>query len=177
MMTADVFQYISSQDHRLMRRFQRWSAPRWVRYWMVLATRGGDGWAWYALGAAVLVWGGPSRFRAVGAGSAASLAGILLFRFLKKKIGRKRPSCLGPHCWAKLLPPDQFSFPSGHSITAFAVAVSVSLFYPSLGAALLFCASSVALSRIVLGLHFLSDVVVGSLIGVTLGTLAFYLFA
>ncbi len=42
-------------------------------------------------------------------------------------------------------------------------------FYPTLTAGLLFCAGSIALSRIILGLHFLSDVVVGCAIGVGLG--------
>jgi undecaprenyl-diphosphatase len=67
------------------------------------------------------------------------------------------------------LPPDQFSFPSGHSISAFAFALSIGLFEPSLMYGLLFCALSVAISRIMLGLHFLSDVIVGSLIGAGLG--------
>jgi undecaprenyl-diphosphatase len=67
------------------------------------------------------------------------------------------------------LPPDQFSFPSGHSINAFAFAVSIGLFEPSLMCGLILCALSVAISRIILGLHFLSDVVVGSLIGTGLG--------
>jgi len=74
-----------------------------------------------------------------------------------------------PHCWSTLLPPDQFSFPSGHSITAFAVVVSVAFFYPVLMAGLLFCALSVAVSRILLGMHFLSDVVAGAAIGSLLG--------
>jgi undecaprenyl-diphosphatase len=68
-----------------------------------------------------------------------------------------------------ILPPDQFSFPSGHSITAFAVAVPVGLFYPGLASVLLFLAASIALSRIILGMHFLSDVLAGSAIGAALG--------
>ena len=72
-------------------------------------------------------------------------------------------------CWATLLPPDQFSFPSGHSINAFAFALSIGLFEPSLMYGLILCALSVAISRIILGLHFLSDVVVGFLIGAGLG--------
>jgi undecaprenyl-diphosphatase len=64
-----------------------------------------------------------------------------------------------------LLPPDRFSFPSGHTITAFAVALSLAGFYPSLLVGLLFCASSIAVSRILLGMHFLSDVLAGALIG------------
>ena len=51
-----------------------------------------------------------------------------LFLHLKKATGRQRPCAFEPHCWATLLPPDQFSFPSGHTITAFAVAVSLSMF-------------------------------------------------
>ena len=52
-------------------------------------------------------------------------------------------------------------------MTAFAVAIPLSLFYPTLGIGLLFCALSIATSRILLGMHFLSDVVAGALIGAT----------
>ena len=68
---------------------------------------------------------------------------------------------------ANLLPPDQFSFPSGHSITAFSFAVGFGVYYPSLMPWLLFCAFSVAISRIVLGMHF-SDVAVGAGLGTIL---------
>jgi undecaprenyl-diphosphatase len=74
-----------------------------------------------------------------------------------------------PHCWAHLLPPDQFSFPSGHTITAFAVAVALGSFYPEMQPGLFFCAVSVAASRILLGMHFLSDVVAGASLGAVLG--------
>ena len=126
---------------------------------------------WLALvrhGLIVLLFGGPARFRAVGAGALAAGAGIALFLQLKKAAGRRRPCAIAPHCWATLLPPDQFSFPSGHTITAFAVAVSLGHFYPDLGIGLLFCALSVAASRILLGMHFLSDVVAGAAIGTIL---------
>ncbi len=90
--------------------------------------------------------------------------------------GRKRPCALEPHCWATLLPPDQFSFPSGHTITAFAVAVSLGVSYPAIFPGLLFCAASVALSRILLGMHFLSDVIAGALLGASLGYASVTLF-
>jgi undecaprenyl-diphosphatase len=82
-----------------------------------------------------------------------------------------------PHCWATLLPPDQFSFPSGHTITAFAFTLAVGCFCPHLMGILLFCALSVATSRIMLGMHFLSDVVVGAMLGAGLGYTSYMIFA
>jgi undecaprenyl-diphosphatase len=74
------------------------------------------------------------------------------------------------------LPPDKYSFPSGHSITAFAVATSLGLFYPQLLAVLLTGAFLIAASRIILGMHFLSDVLVGCALGVLLGLVSFHCF-
>ena len=169
-----MLKFITRRDHVLMRRLNRWRAPRWVRVWMLLATRAGDGWLWYALGAAILLLGGPERFAAVGTGTLAAGAGVAIFLGMKKAAGRRRPCAFEPHCWATLLPPDQFSFPSGHTITAFAVAVSLSHFYPDLLPGLLFCAVSVAASRILLGMHFLSDVIAGAAIGTLLARIAIF---
>jgi undecaprenyl-diphosphatase len=167
-----MLSYISLRDHRLMRRVNRWPAPRWIRVWMLCATRGGDGWLWYSLGLMVLLFGGNLRFLAVGSGALAAGTGIAVFLQLKKAFRRRRPSAFEPHCWATLLPPDQFSFPSGHTITAFAVALSLAHYYPELTAGLLFCALSVAASRILLGMHFLSDVLAGAAIGTLLSVAA-----
>jgi undecaprenyl-diphosphatase len=159
-------------DHRLMIRVNHWRAPQWLRLWMMAATRGGDGWLWYATGAMVALFGGRDRWAAVLSAVAAVSLGIVLFLKLKRAFGRKRPCTLEPHCWATLLPPDQFSFPSGHTITAFAVALSLGGFYPAMLPGLLFCAASVAASRILLGMHFLTDVLAGAAIGSAVGSLA-----
>ncbi len=163
-----MLNYISHRDHKFMRRVNRWPAPRWIRLWALCATRGGDGWLWYGMGLMVMLFGGAERFLAVGAAALAAATGIAIFLYVKKATGRKRPCAFEPHCWATLLPPDQFSFPSGHTITAFAVALSLSHFYPELTVGLLFCAVSIAASRILLGMHFVSDVIVGAAIGILL---------
>ena len=160
-----MLDFVARRDHGLMRRVHHWRAPRWIRVWMLCATRGGDGWLWYAMGAILVLFGGAHRFRAVGAAALAAGTGIALFLSLKKAAGRRRPCALEPHCWSTLLPPDRFSFPSGHTITAFAVAISLGKFYPVLALGLIFCAVSVAASRILLGMHFLSDVLAGAVIG------------
>jgi len=160
-----------------MRRVHRWRAPRWFRILMILMTRLGDGWLWYTLGIILVLYGGEHRFLAIGAAASAVAAGILLFRALKSTSRRRRPCEIEPHCWSSILPPDKYSFPSGHSITAFAVALSVGLFYPDLQGCLLAVAFLIASSRIILGMHFLSDVLAGSAIGTILGFASYYIFA
>ncbi len=167
---------ITRGDYSIMHRANNWVAPRWVRLYVVGATLGGDGWLWYAMGLAILLFGGNERFAALGAAGLSSVLSIILFIWLKRFTGRRRPCQIEPHCWATLLPPDQFSFPSGHTMTAFAVAIPLSLFYPDLTIGLLFSALSIAMSRILLGMHFLSDVVAGALIGTGIGYLAFFAF-
>src|SRR5262249_50302110 len=149
-MTASVLHWVETGDHRLMRRLNRWRPPRWFRLWMVAATRGGDGWLWYGFGLGIALDGGVNSFRTVAAAILAVAIGIALFLMLKKSCGRRRPCALEPHSWAQLLPPDQYSFPSGHTITAFAVAIPVCIFYPVLFAYVLFSATSVAVSRVLL---------------------------
>ncbi len=177
-MTAhqNMLQFIASRDHRLMRKVNKWPAPKWIRLWAIAATRAGDGWLWYLTGLAVLLFGGDIRLTAIASAGSSAMVGIGLFKSLKKLSGRRRPCEIEPHCWANLLPPDQFSFPSGHTITAFAVSITLAEFYPAFLPALLFCALSIAVSRILLGMHFLSDVVVAAILGTGLAFVSHSIF-
>src|SRR5947209_7472815 len=173
----NLWGHIERRDHRVMRRLNRWRAPRWIRYWMVAATRMGDGWLWYALGVMLLAYGGPQRIAAIGAASSAGVVGVFVFKTLKRLSQRQRPCQLEPHCWSKVLPPDKFSFPSGHTMTAFSIALVLCYFYRGVELPLGFFACSIAVSRIVLGMHFLSDVLAGAVIGVGLGCASLTAFA
>ena len=172
-----MLQLITTGDHKLMRKVNKWPAPTWVRLAAIVATRAGDGWLWYLVGLAVLLFGPSDRFAATAAAGSAAAVGSGIFILLKKASGRKRPCEIEPHCWAHILPPDQFSFPSGHTITAFAVALTLGLFYPVMLPPLLFCALCIAASRVLLGMHFLSDVIVGALLGTGLALSSHALFA
>src|SRR5262249_25987342 len=173
----NLWGHIERRDHRVMRRMNRWRAPRWIRYWMIAATRMGDGWLWYGLGAMLAIFGGEQRFAAIGAAGSAAVVGIFVFKLLKRLSQRPRPCQYEPHCWSKILPPDKFSFPSGHTMTACSVALVLTYFYPHLEFPLIFLALSIALSRIVLGMHFLSDVLAGIILGVALGCASLTTFA
>jgi undecaprenyl-diphosphatase len=172
-----VWNFIENRDHRVMHRMNRWKAPRWIRYWMLAATRMGDGWVWYSLAVIVLIVGGSARYVAVSSATCAASAGVVVFKLLKAVSKRERPCQLEPHCWATILPPDKFSFPSGHTMTAFSIALVVSFFYPALNGPLYFLAISIAVSRVVLGMHFLSDVLAGAVLGSALGVTSIVIFA
>lgn len=171
MVQVAVVRMIERRDHLLMHRVHRWLAPRWVRIWMLAATRGGDGWLWCALGLVLLVFGGRQGREATLEATLAAGVGVALFLWLKRLTRRRRPCAIEPHCWSTLLPPDQFSFPSGHTITAFSVAAPVINHFPEAGLGVLFCALSIAASRVLLGMHFLSDVIAGAALGWALGSL------
>jgi undecaprenyl-diphosphatase len=172
-----LWERIERRDRRVMRRMNRWRAPRWIRLWMIAATRMGDGWIWYGLGLMLLAFGGPQRFSAVGSAGLAAISGIFVFKALKRLSQRPRPCNIEPHCWAKILPPDQFSFPSGHTMTAFSIALVLSYFYHGVEVPLYLVAASIAISRVVLGMHFVSDVLAGVVLGVALGCGALTTFA
>lgn len=177
MTVSTMFHFIATGDLKLMRKLNNWRAPKWIRLWALAATRAGDGWLWGLIGIAILLFGREGRWTAVASAGSAALVGAALFVSLKRVSGRKRPCEIEPHCWATLLPPDRFSFPSGHTITAFAVSVTLGQFYPILLPFLLFCAISIALSRILLGMHFFSDVLAGAALGAVLGIGAYIVFA
>lgn len=164
--------FIESRDHALMRTVHRWRPPRWFRLWMIASTRGGDGWLWYALGLILAVYGGREGLQTVARSCLACGLGVVVFIALKRAAGRRRPCALEPHCWSTLLPPDQFSFPSGHTITAFAVTIPIAHSYPDAAGGLCLISVSIAISRIVLGMHFLSDVLAGAMIGILIGSFA-----
>lgn len=167
-----VLAYVSDSDSRLFGRLQGWTPPRWFRAWMLLATRLADGWIYAALALFLALQGGRGR-RVLAAGcAAASLANLLLVA-VKRRVRRPRPCELAPHLRFAVRPPDRWSFPSGHSLNAFVVGTLVALAFPTSAPLVLLLSASVATSRVVLGMHFVSDVVAGSLLGALLGAGAY----
>src|ERR1035438_7750468 len=100
-----MLRLITAGDRKVMHRVNQWAPPRWIRQWMVAASRAGDGWLWIALGLVLLAFGGDRRFDALEAGFASVSAGLVTFLLVKRLTGRERPCSTEAHCWAKLLPP------------------------------------------------------------------------
>jgi membrane-associated phospholipid phosphatase len=104
---------------------------------------------------------------------AAASAETLAF-CLKLVTDRSRPPLADPGIQSLVGLPDSTSFPSGHAAAAFAAATAVGIFYPRLRVPLYTLAALVALSRVYLGVHFWSDVLAGSLLGLAVGLATTY---
>jgi len=101
---------------------------------------------------------------AVATGAASAVAHVL-----KEAFDRPRPPVADPGLGSLAAIPDNPSFPSGHSATAFAAATAVAILSPRLRPAALALAAAVGLSRIYLRVHFPLDVLAGALVGAALG--------
>lgn len=144
-----------------------------VRALFRLVSRLGDGVFWYALVATMPLWLG------LKAGLAASMQmllaaafGALLYKMLKRKLVRERPfiGLIGIEC---AMPPlDRYSFPSGHTLHAVLFTSIAMSHVPELVFILAPFALLVAASRVVLGLHYPSDVIVGACLGWSIAKLS-----
>jgi undecaprenyl-diphosphatase len=106
----------------------------------------------------------PADFQLLGALGLALLMERPLYFVLKNVCRRDRPpvSLKTP---SFIVPSDRFSFPSGHTSAAFLLAVLVGTFHPGLAPALLLWSSLVGMSRVILGVHFPTDTLIGALMG------------
>jgi undecaprenyl-diphosphatase len=98
-------------------------------------------------------------------GGISYLIATVLADVLKDVFDRPRPSLVDPDVHPLIRVPSSAAMPSGHAAGAFAAAVAVGLVHPRLRWPLLVLAALIALSRIWLGVHYLTDVLVGAALG------------
>ena len=138
-------------------------------------SRLGDGVFWYLLMAALIAFDGIEGLAASAHLAATGLIALTLYKILKRWTRRPRPFASDARIRAWVAPLDEFSFPSGHTLHAVAFSLVALAHYPVLAWLLVPFTASVAVSRVVLGLHYPSDVLAATGIGVALASLSLWL--
>lgn len=140
-------------------------------------SRLGDGIFWYSCIALSFVLFGIQAWYPALHMLLTSGMGVLIYKFLKQRLVRERPFISHQRISCNTKPLDRYSFPSGHTLHALSFSIMLSYYYPSLSLLVFSFVLLVAMSRIILGLHYISDVVVGAFIGSVLAILSLQLYS
>lgn len=156
-------------------RANRWGQWNGVRRFFAVVSRLGDGVFWYALMAAMVIADGFAGLAASAHLAATGAIALILYKALKRWTRRPRPFASDVRIRAWVAPLDEFSFPSGHTLHAVAFSIVAIAHYPMLAVLLAPFTACVAVSRVVLGLHYPSDVLAAIGIGSTLAATSLWL--
>lgn len=148
-----------------------WVRQRKTQKFQVFCAKGlsktGDGYLYLAIAFGLWESYGVEARRFLACLALAFVVERSLYFALKKICRRDRPPvALGINSF--IIPSDQFSFPSGHTSAAFLMAVMLGWLWPNLLPELLAWATLVGMSRVILGVHFPTDTLVGALMGTTI---------
>jgi|SRR5688572_18383687 len=130
----------------------------------------GDGWVWYALILALPLVLGVDGWWATAHLAATGALGVLLYKLIKCRAVRERPYITHSAIECASAPLDRYSFPSGHTLHAVSFTILLTQYVPEWTGALAVLALSIALSRVILGLHYPTDVAAGAVLGGALGS-------
>ncbi|MDO6681837.1 MULTISPECIES: phosphatase PAP2 family protein [unclassified Oceanobacter] len=149
---------------------------RSVRLFFKGISRAGDGVFWYSLGLLLPLLFGIEGLAVLGHIAITGLLCVGVYSQLKNRLVRQRPFISFDAIQAHTAPLDLYSFPSGHTMNAVNFAVLLCFFFPVLFWMVAPFALLVALSRVILGMHYPTDVLVGASLGMSIsyGSLAIW---
>jgi len=162
---------IDAAEYGLCCRFNRGAHRRVPRRLFQVVSRLGDGVVWYVLILALpLLYGAPAVRPAIAMALTGAL-GVVIYTLLKRVFVRERPYITHQAISQAAAPLDRYSFPSGHTLHAVSFTWQACAHFPELGWVLLPLTALIAGSRVVLGLHYPTDVLAGATIGAALAEL------
>lgn len=159
------FEKLAALDHSVSRYFSLHSDPR-LRAALGVVTYLGTGVVCVPLYALFLIIARDRLFQLVSTLVLAEVMGLFFIILLRYGTKRERPS--RRYKVFPLTPWNRYSFPSHHALRSFIIAVVIGIDFPWLLPFLLSLASVISFSRIYLSKHYLSDVLVGALLGILL---------
>ncbi len=165
MRATEVIRWFDAAELSLCLLLNRGCARRPMREFFGMVSRLGDGIFWYALILALpFLYGESGRLPALQM-AITGLVGVALYKALKHTLVRERPFINCDRISLGTVPLDRYSFPSGHTLHAASFTTMTLNYFPELGVVLVPFALLVAASRVILGLHYPTDVLAGAALG------------
>mgnify|MGYP005842136405 CR=1 FL=1 len=172
LIVANMLAYFNDLEGSFCLRINRLSHRVWLRQFFSVVSRLGNGGFWAIVALLIFMLQGPQALPLLLQTGLSALAGVLVYTFLKRRLVRERPYINIGDIQCGAAPLDRYSFPSGHTLHAVSFTIMYTHIEPALVVVLLPFALLVAASRIILGLHYPSDVVVGAAIGAALANIS-----
>lgn len=173
---AAVMQHLDSLEIGLCLKINSYGDSQWIRNIFSTVSRLGDGGFWLATGFLMLTMQMqpvlPTLIQLIGT----TLIGVCMYKLLKQTLVRERPFITNRAIRPGTRPLDRYSFPSGHTMHATCLTILFTQIEPIMLWVTLPFALLVAASRVVLGLHYPSDVLAGAVLGATLALTSIFVF-
>lgn len=144
------------------------SAISSIRHFFSIVSRLGNGRFWYAMMLTLPVIYGPQAWETSLTMAITGIIGVLIYKVLKTTLLRERPYIQHAAIHPGTAALDYYSFPSGHTLHAVSFSLIAINSFPELALVLAPFTLLIALSRVILGLHYPTDVLVGAGIGACL---------
>jgi undecaprenyl-diphosphatase len=129
--------------------------------------RTGDGWVWLPVVLAIFCYRSrPEFYSIIGRCLLVLLVSLVFYWSVKLSVRRARPFQRRPGIAAQVPPLDQFSFPSGHTMHNLAVGLMVAHYFPLTWWPVAVLPFALGVFRVYFGVHFLSDILAGGVLGI-----------
>ncbi|KLN64417.1 MULTISPECIES: phosphatase PAP2 family protein [Vibrio] len=132
----------------------------------------GDGHLYLMFGVLAYLFAGKDGQLFLMAGVLAFTLELPIYWLAKNLFKRRRPQEFSDLVTSFITPSDRYSLPSGHTAAAYLMASITGHYFVELAVFALVWASLIASSRIFLGVHFLTDVLLGALLGIGIAQIA-----